>query len=120
MSGQAFIIIGFLLFILVGIVICGVMIAFLIAKTNKLMADSSAQFTAVMQKIDTATTAIAERIRKAEEAVLNGGIPAETEQVILAQLGGLADALEAMGKTPENPVPIEPEGPTEPSQPGEE
>jgi hypothetical protein len=116
MSGQAFIIIGFLLFILVGVVICGTMIAFLIAKTNKLMADSSAQFTAVMQKIDTATTAIAERIRKAEEAVLNGGLPAEKEQEILAQLSGLADSLEAMGKSPENPVPIDPEGPADPSQ----
>lgn len=77
------------------------------------------QFAAALSRIDAATTkaatgvtAIGVRITALEDAIKNAGLPAEVEATLLAQVEGvagsteaLATTLEAMGKTPENPVP---------------
>jgi hypothetical protein len=95
----------------------------LIYKQNqKIMADLQLHLDA-LKKIDDATTAagaevtrIGERITALEEAIKNAGLNAEQEAQLLAHTQGigdkavaLADALTQMGKTPENPVPVEPQ-----------
>jgi chromosome segregation ATPase len=86
------------------------------------------QVNAALGRIDAATTksgaavtAIGDRIAALEQAIKNAGLSAEQEAALLAQLEGvganaeaLAAALEAMGKTPDSPVPVEPPPPVEP------
>lgn len=69
------------------------------------------QFTAAFARIDTATTAIADRIKKLEDSIKNMGLTAAQEDTLLGQLSGLADSLDAMGKEPTNPVPVPPPPP---------
>ena len=78
------------------------------------------QLTAALGRVEAATTegatavtAIGARISSLEEAIKNMGLSAEQEATLLAQLEGvaggtesLAAALTAMGKTPEQPVPV--------------
>jgi hypothetical protein len=65
-------------------------------KLTKIMA-SLAQFEQALSRIDQATR--------------NQGLTEEQETALLSRTEGLASALEAMGKSPENPVPEEPNGP---------
>ncbi len=75
------------------------------------------QFRTALQRIDTATTAIAERIRALEDQIRNSGIPAETENQLVTELESFATSLEQMGRSPENPVPNEPPPAPQPPQP---
>jgi hypothetical protein len=94
----------------------------LIYKQNqKIMADIQT-WEAALQKIDTATTQIAgsvtriaDRFTELETAIKEMGLPKDQEDNLLSrtegignQLTTLASTLEQIGKTPENPVPVEP------------
>lgn len=70
-------------------------------------------FQTALDRVNAATTTIAERIRTLEESISNMGLTAEQEQQIHTQLTGIADGLEQMAQTPENPVPVDPNTPTE-------
>lgn len=104
----------------------------IIQKQNqKIMADTQT-WEAALVKIDTATTQIAgsvtrisDRITTLEETIKNMGLPKDQEDALLTRTEGiatglttLAATLEQIGKTPEDPVPVEPpveppvEGPT--------
>ena len=74
-------------------------------------------------KAATATTAIAERMKALEESIKNLGLTQEQEATLLSQTEGIAEsaeklsnALEAMGKNPETPVPTDPPAPIESSR----
>jgi predicted nuclease with TOPRIM domain len=58
----------------------------------------------LLNRIDTATTQIGERIRKLAEQLV-GGVSASESEGIRTRLLTEADTLESMGKDPENPVP---------------
>lgn len=82
------------------------------------------QYDAALTKIESATTDIGNRIKDLEDSIKNMGLTAEQEDTLLTRLSGLGDSLVAMGKKPENPVPvpvpIPPEvPPTEPPAGGE-
>lgn len=87
---------------------------FIKTQNQKIMALNEQQFNDLFARIDTSTTRIADRIRALEDAVKNEGLPAEVEERILAKTTGIADALDAIGKTPETPAPEIPENPSEP------
>ena len=70
-----------------------------------LIMTSLQDFQAGFARIDTATTAIAERLRTLSQN-LGGMTPAE-EDAAKAQLDALATTLEAMGANPDQPVPVE-------------
>lgn len=90
-------------------------------KISQLMADTQT-WEAALVKIDTATTSmagsvtrIADRMATLEETIKNMGLPKEQEDTLLARTEGigaslttLATTLEQIGKTPEDPVPVEP------------
>lgn len=90
-------------------------------KISQLMADTQT-WEAALVKIDTATTSmagsvtrIADRITTLEDTIKNMGLPKEQEDTLLARTEGignslttLATTLEQIGKTPENPVPVDP------------
>lgn len=104
------------------------LLGIMLNKLNKMAEVSLQQWQDVLAKIDAATTkgsqastAIANRITALEDAIKNAGLDAETEALLLSQTEGLvlnaetlATALEAMGKTPETPVPTDPPAPVEP------
>jgi hypothetical protein len=74
------------------------------------MADR-AEFTAINDRLNTATNAIAARLQALEAKVTNAGLPADVEAAVLTELQALTAGLEALGADPENPVP-EPAEPT--------
>jgi methyl-accepting chemotaxis protein len=94
----------------------------LIHEQNQKIMDQLQLHLDALQKIDAATTTaagevtrIGERITSLEETIKNMGLTAEQESQLLTQTQGVADraeqvanALKEMGKTPENPVPVEP------------
>lgn len=104
------------------------LVGLVLNKLNKMAIVSVEQWQEVLAKIDaastkgsTASTAIANRITALEDAIKNAGLDAETEALLLAQTEGLvpnlealATTLEAMGKAPETPVPVDPPEPVEP------
>lgn len=73
-------------------------------RLERLIMTTTAEFQAGFARIDTATTAIAERLRTLGEG-LAGMTPAE-EDAVKAQLDALATTLEGMGSNPDDPVPI--------------
>ena len=79
------------------------------------------QFQQALSRIDTATSAAAQVLTevraKVAELETNAGISASDEASVLGQLDAAANALEQMGKSPENPVPVDPGTPTEPTNP---
>jgi hypothetical protein len=79
------------------------------------------QFSEVLGRIDTATTAAATVLNdiRARIAQLesNAGISAEEEASVLSKLDTVAKSLEQMAKNPENPVPVEPGNPGNPTDP---
>lgn len=80
------------------------------------------QFTAALDRIDTATSNAATVLKEVREKVAKleaeQGISAADEESVLKRLDGVASALDQMGKSPENPVPVDP-NPTEPTEPTE-
>lgn len=58
------------------------------------------QFDAAMAKVDAATTDIADDLRRLKEEIANGTVSPES----LARLDASADALDALGKSTENPT----------------
>lgn len=110
---EIFIITGAMLALLILAVIRTVLLMSIRAHLKNFMAVTEAQFDAVLSRIDTGTNAVAARIRSLEDAIRNQGLTPEQEEALLARTTGLADALEAIGKDPNNPVPIDPEGPAE-------
>lgn len=99
-------------------VLLGGVTGWMIIKIKGLMATVE-QFNAVLSRIDTATTDIANDIRElrdeVKEALENAGVPSADEDGILSRLSTVADTLEAIAKDPENPTP-EPENPEQPAQ----
>lgn len=69
------------------------------------------QFESVLSRIDTATTKIADQLRELKDQIANQGLPAEVEDQVLARLETAATQLEAVGASPENPVPDVPDTP---------
>lgn len=76
-------------------------------KLSKIMATLE-QFEQALNRIDTATTDIANDIRQLKDEIANGGLNADNEAAILSRLDATATALEAIGASVENPVPDEP------------
>lgn len=76
-------------------------------KTNKIMATIE-QFESALNRIDTATTNIANELQSLKDQIANQGLPSDVEANVLARLDAAATKLEGIGKTPENPVPGEP------------
>ena len=64
------------------------------------------QFAAAFERLNTATTAVANLIRQLRDDLASGGLTPEQEADKLAKLGLAADALEAMAQNPTNPVPV--------------
>lgn len=65
---------------------------------------SAAEFTAAFERVNVATSAIAERLRTLSGQI--GSMSGAEEDAAKAQLDQLAATLEAMGATPDNPVPV--------------
>jgi septal ring factor EnvC (AmiA/AmiB activator) len=80
----------------------------ILTQTTK-MAATIEQFESALNRIDTATTNIAQQLRDLKEQIANQGLPAELEQQVLTRLETSATQLEAVGTSVENPVP-NPEG----------
>jgi hypothetical protein len=94
----------------------------LIYKQNQKIMDQLQIHLDALQKIDNATnvaanevTRIGQRITSMEETIRNMGLTADQESQLLTHTQGIGDraeqvanALTQMGKTPENPVPVEP------------
>lgn len=59
------------------------------------------QFSEVLNRIDLATTNIANELRDIKDQVKKYGLPAEAEQNIFARLEAAADKLESIGKPDE-------------------
>jgi hypothetical protein len=79
-------------------------IKFLNKQNVKIMADIQ-QFEAALNRIDTATTNIAQQLRDLKDQIANGGLSAEVEATVLGRLETAATQLEAVGQSVENPVP---------------
>jgi hypothetical protein len=77
-------------------------------KLNQLMALTEQQFNEVLNRIDTATTGIANKITALQDEIKGAGLPASVEESVLAKLGNLATTLEGLAKDPENPTPETP------------
>lgn len=73
-------------------------------QNNKIMADIQA-FETALNRIDTATTNIANQLRDLKDKLANQGLPADVENTVLARLESAATQLEAVGQSVENPVP---------------
>lgn len=73
-------------------------------KTVNIMADIQ-QFEAALNRIDTATTNIANELRDLKDQIAGQGLSAEVEANVLARLEAKATQLEEMSQTVENPVP---------------
>jgi hypothetical protein len=81
---------------------------------EKMIMATLAEFQAGFQRMDQATSQIAARLKRLSDQISAGGMTPDEEAQAVAQLNAAASALEAMGKEPENPVPVEPEVPGEP------
>lgn len=66
-------------------------------KLNTIMA-SQEQFDTVLERIDAATTAIAQELTDLKGQIQGQGLPADKEDAVLTKLGTIADKLEAFGK----------------------
>lgn len=77
------------------------------SKTVNIMADIQ-QFEAALNRIDTATTNIANQLRDLKDQLANQGLPSDVENTVLARLEAAATQLEAVGQSVENPVPVDP------------
>lgn len=77
-----------------------------LSKLENLIMATSQQYADAQARIDEATTAIAALIRKLVAQQQAGGMTAEEEDAALAKYSAVADALEAMGKDPNDPVPV--------------
>lgn len=82
-----------------------------IIKQNTTIMAKQEQFEAVLGRIDTATNKIAEQLRALKDQIANQGLPSEIEDQVLSRLETSATQLEAVGASPENPVPEVPEQP---------
>jgi cell division septum initiation protein DivIVA len=76
-----------------------------IIKQNNKMAATIEQFESALNRIDTATTNIAQQLRDLKDQIANQGLPAELETQVLTRLETSATQLEAVGTSVENPVP---------------
>ena len=86
----------------------------LIYKQNQKIMATIEQFESALNRIDTATTSIANQLRDLKDQISNQGLSADVEANVLARLETAATQLEAVGKSVENPVPE----PTPADQPG--
>jgi septal ring factor EnvC (AmiA/AmiB activator) len=79
------------------------------------------QFQTALDRIDTATTNAATVLKEVRDKVAQleaqQGITATDEASVLQRLDSVGSALEQMGKSPENPVPVDPGTPTDPANP---
>jgi len=66
------------------------------------------QMQAAIDRLNQATSKVAERLRKLAEDLANSGMSSTDEDAAVASLNQLADSLDQMGQDPENPVPVEP------------
>jgi hypothetical protein len=66
---------------------------------------TKADFDALVVAVNTATNNIAARIAALEAKIAAGGLTGEEEANVLAELGSVRTALEALGADPDNPVP---------------
>jgi hypothetical protein len=64
---------------------------------------------AALKRIDQVTTTISTRLRVLADELRSAGLQKEHEDRVLMQLEGFASSLEQMAKSPDNPVPQEPE-----------
>lgn len=71
------------------------------------------QFDAVLTRIDAATNKIADQLRALKDQIANQGLPGDVEDAVLARLETAATQLEAVGASPENPVPDVPDTPVQ-------
>jgi DNA repair ATPase RecN len=76
-----------------------------IIKQNSKMAATIEQFVSALDRIDTATTNIAQQLRDLKDQIANQGLPADLEDQVLSRLETSATQLEAVGTSVENPVP---------------
>lgn len=70
--------------------------------------DNAQQMESVLQRIDTATSAVAALLRKFIDEHAAGGMTREQEQSFITRFSNAADALENMAKSAEDPVPQDP------------
>jgi len=61
------------------------------------------EFQEQMDRLNAATSALAQKLTDLQGQIEGAGLPSEVEDAVLAQLKGVADTLEAMGKAPEMP-----------------
>jgi hypothetical protein len=66
------------------------------------------QFQAALDRIDAATTDIANDLTLLKEQITNAGLSAEVEAEVIAKLETAATKLEGIGASVENPVPPTP------------
>ena len=70
-------------------------------------------FTKAMERLDAATTAIAEKLRETATSI-SDGMTLDEEEAAVARLNSLADSLEAMAQSVDDPVPLDvPEDPAQ-------
>lgn len=72
-------------------------------KINKM--PTQEQFESALQRIDDATTDIANDIRSLKDQIADQGLPKDVEESIFARLDNTAAKLEAIGASVDNPVP---------------
>jgi len=63
------------------------------------------EFQKAVKRLDEATTAVGVKLDKLAKQI-EGGLSADEAAPIVAELTRLGDSLEAMGKDPNNPVPV--------------
>lgn len=66
---------------------------------------TKADFDGLVAAVNTATNNIAARIAALEAKIASGGLTAEEETTVLAELASVRTNLEALGADPTNPVP---------------
>jgi ABC-type transporter Mla subunit MlaD len=79
-----------------------------IINLNKTQMATLEQFESALNRIDTATTGIADQLRDLKEQLTNAGLSADVEAQVLSRLETAATQLEAVGTSVENPVPEPP------------
>ena len=62
-------------------------------------------FQRALADVDAETTRIGAKVQELLDKLAQGGLSAEEEAAVLAQLGAAAERLKLVAKDPENPVP---------------
>jgi hypothetical protein len=80
----------------------------IIRRTMEAILATQQQMQDAIARLNTATTAVADRLRRLAEQIENGGMTGEQENAAVAELNTLADSLTSMGQDPADPVPQDP------------